>query len=51
MEMENRTATIGYDAELGGWVIKADSGSYILFKDGDIHIKAQKELLLNIGLR
>ena len=37
-----------FDTELGGYALKDEHGSYILFKDGDIHIQAAKRLFLNI---
>jgi TfoX/Sxy family transcriptional regulator of competence genes len=35
-----------YDEKLGGFAIKDDHGSYILFKDGNIFIEATKEAFI-----
>lgn len=39
---------IGFDEELGGQVIKSNDGSCILFKDGDVFVKAKNKVYLNI---
>ena len=38
---------IGFDEELGGEVIRSSDGSYVLFKDGDMILKASGTLYLN----
>jgi hypothetical protein len=47
MEQNNMNVSIGYDEELGGWAIKDEHGSFILFKDGSIHIRSAKQIFLN----